>query len=161
MYVHNNNIDSHSHVQYNIFISTWFFIITAWAWGDPHLTTLDGHSYTFNGYGEYVMLRYNDSIQFQGRMRPTPGTQATQFSSFVIGTTSAKVEVTIICIITVIQLTGSFTFTLSYVKPQTTYCVVLMFVCTVSVSRYTLCDTLKPTPTIAIASLVLSDMTYS
>jgi hypothetical protein len=23
-------------------------------WGDPHLTTLDGHTYLFNGYGEYV-----------------------------------------------------------------------------------------------------------
>ena len=71
------------------------FISVAWAWGDPHLTTLDGHDYTFNGYGEFVMLRYGENVEFQARMRPTPGTQATQFSSFAIGTTGggSRVEV--------------------------------------------------------------------
>ena len=57
----------------------------AWAWGDPHITTLDGHSYTFNGYGEFVMLRYGTSVEFQARMRPTPNTSATQFSAFSFG----------------------------------------------------------------------------
>ena len=56
--------------------------------------TLDGHSYTFNGYGEYVMLRYDDSVGFQARMRPTNGTRATQFSAFSFGYfTDSRVEV--------------------------------------------------------------------
>jgi len=27
--------------------------------GDPHLITLDGNTYTFNGWGEYVLTRGN------------------------------------------------------------------------------------------------------
>ena len=29
---------------------------TAWQGGDPHITTLDGLKYTFNGLGEYTMI---------------------------------------------------------------------------------------------------------
>ncbi|CAF5015570.1 unnamed protein product, partial [Rotaria sp. Silwood1] len=29
-------------------------------WGDPHFGTLDGTSYTFNGYGEYIYLAINN-----------------------------------------------------------------------------------------------------
>ena len=34
------------------------FIIpySAWQGGDPHITTLDGLKYTFNGLGEYTMI---------------------------------------------------------------------------------------------------------
>ena len=62
--------------------------------GDPHMTTLDGLSYTFNGYGEYVLLRYSKgdgtTVEVQGRMSPTPSTSATQFSSFAIGSTAGS-----------------------------------------------------------------------
>ena len=31
-------------------------------WGDPHFTTLDGTSYMFNGYGEYIYLAISDNL---------------------------------------------------------------------------------------------------
>ena len=41
-------------------------------WGDPHFLTFDGASYTFNGYGEYILLQLNNGadLEFQGRMIP-------------------------------------------------------------------------------------------
>ncbi|XP_030845464.1 mucin-like protein [Strongylocentrotus purpuratus] len=36
----------------------------AWFWGDPHINTLDGRMYTFNGLGEYTMLEYNNNDTF-------------------------------------------------------------------------------------------------
>jgi len=30
---------------------------TAPSWGDPHLETLDGKDYTFNGRGEFTLLK--------------------------------------------------------------------------------------------------------
>ena len=32
-------------------------MISAWMRGDPHFTTMDGLTYTFNGRGEFVLLR--------------------------------------------------------------------------------------------------------
>ena len=65
---------------------------TAWAWGDPHITTLDGRTYTFNGWGEYVLLEHltNSTIGFtlQGRTSPVNesiSNSATQFSAFAFG----------------------------------------------------------------------------
>ena len=66
------------------------FQITAWGFGDPHITTLDGRAYTFNGWGEYILLQFippNNGTAFslQGRMVPLNGTSATQFSAFALG----------------------------------------------------------------------------
>ncbi|KAK3578360.1 hypothetical protein CHS0354_039073 [Potamilus streckersoni] len=39
-------------------------------WGDPHIQTLDGRTYTFNGYGEYTLLNLdsdNTSFIIQAR----------------------------------------------------------------------------------------------
>lgn len=59
--------------------------------GDPHITTLDGLDYTFNGYGEYIMLTVNKgTVQFDLQARTDlvsteNGTivNATIFSAFV------------------------------------------------------------------------------
>lgn len=46
----------------------WCFDIPALTVGDPHLTTLDGYTYTFNGIGEFVYLKTNDD-SFQSQIR--------------------------------------------------------------------------------------------
>ena len=40
--------------------------ILASGWGDPHVRTLDGAEYTFNGLGEFVLARtkYVDKLFF-------------------------------------------------------------------------------------------------
>ena len=38
---------------------------------DPHMITLDGFEYTFNGYGEYHVLQIPPiDFELQGRMQP-------------------------------------------------------------------------------------------
>lgn len=40
-----------------------------WWFGDPHIVTLDGHKYTFNGKGDYIVLDTSDnSFTLHGRM---------------------------------------------------------------------------------------------
>ncbi|KAI8498003.1 hypothetical protein Bbelb_239470, partial [Branchiostoma belcheri] len=69
--------------------------------GDPHLTTLDGLSYSFNGYGEYLMANTTDSAPrgflMQGRTAladveegKTP--LATVFSAIAVQQGSASVQ---------------------------------------------------------------------
>ncbi|XP_022101062.1 uncharacterized protein LOC110984828 [Acanthaster planci] len=77
---------------------------TGWMMGDPHITTLDGVGYTFNGLGEYTQFLLPDSngealFEIQGRtMRAWNNktgelSQATQFIGFVgQANDSAKVQ---------------------------------------------------------------------
>ena len=57
--------------------------------GDPHIITLDGHKYTFNGNGEFVLIQTpDDKFTLQGRMVPAEDTNgssvlATVFSAIV------------------------------------------------------------------------------
>ena len=54
--------------------------------GDPHVATLDGRDYTFNGLGEYMIFKSADeSFLFQGRTQLVNGSTATVFSAFVAG----------------------------------------------------------------------------
>ena len=70
------------------------FLPVAWGWGDPHITTLDGRRYTFNGWGEYVMLRANiGDFEFQGRTQLAANSNATIFSAFVIREGNDTVQV--------------------------------------------------------------------
>ncbi|XP_059507113.1 uncharacterized protein LOC125457750 isoform X2 [Stegostoma tigrinum] len=56
--------------------------------GDPHFTTLDGLSYTFNGLGDFVLLNVesNDDTIFKlhGRTVQTGTAQATNFMAFAV-----------------------------------------------------------------------------
>ena len=38
-----------------------FFSVSGWMLGDPHITTLDGYAYTFNGLGEYTLVTIPDT----------------------------------------------------------------------------------------------------
>ncbi|XP_060028196.1 mucin-4 isoform X2 [Erinaceus europaeus] len=56
-----------------------------WMFGDPHITTLDGHSFTFNGLGDFLLVGAqggNSSFQLQGRTAQTSSAQATNFIAF-------------------------------------------------------------------------------
>ena len=45
--------------------------------GDPHLVTLDGHKYTFNGHGEFTLIQSLDkSLTIQVRMTEPPTNNA-------------------------------------------------------------------------------------
>lgn len=42
---------------------------SACVYGDPHIVSLDGHKYTFNGKGEFTLIEtYDNSFAVQGRM---------------------------------------------------------------------------------------------
>ena len=87
---------------YVLDIKCCIFFITAWGWGDPHITTLDDEVYTFNGLGEYTLLQLtpasdNDDFTLQGRTELVVNSTATQFSAFAFGSPSADmVEVSIL-----------------------------------------------------------------
>eukprot|EP00731_Ephydatia_muelleri_P017659 Em0010g757a len=55
--------------------------------GDPHFTTLDGKTYTFNGWGEYKVFQQqlDSTFLFQARTAPIVNTSATQFVGFAFG----------------------------------------------------------------------------
>ncbi|XP_041323615.1 mucin-4 isoform X1 [Pyrgilauda ruficollis] len=70
----------------------------AGAFGDPHITTLDGLTYTFNGLGDFVLLLASDaqtSFVLHGRTAQTGMAQATNFVAFAaqyISNTTTTVE---------------------------------------------------------------------
>ena len=55
--------------------------------GDPHIVTLDGATYTFNGRGEYTLVEVlSTGFALQARTEPVSETSnATQFSAFAMG----------------------------------------------------------------------------
>ena len=54
-----SSIDTQSYIVY----------FTAWVGGDPHFVTLDNTGYTFNGFGEYSLIRA-PSLNVQARLGP-------------------------------------------------------------------------------------------
>ena len=65
-----------------------FTTTTGWFYGDPHIRTLDGFQYTFNGLGEYTLIETtHGNFTLQGRTakaRDDSGKEmdATIFSAF-------------------------------------------------------------------------------
>ncbi|CAF4072148.1 unnamed protein product [Rotaria sordida] len=58
--------------------------------GDPHFTTLDGIDYTFNGYGEYVLLRTHNlptsaSLEIQIRTKPVQSDSENDEATVIVG----------------------------------------------------------------------------
>ena len=72
------------------------FSFTAWTGGDPHIRTLDGHTYTFNGIGDYLLLGVKNGTDaiIQCRMSKAKinpnstitASRATVFSGFALKT---------------------------------------------------------------------------
>ena len=66
----------------------YLFNTIATGFGDPHMVTLDGTSFTFNGYGEYFILKVRGvNFTLQGRMEPLidddgTKTDATVYTAF-------------------------------------------------------------------------------
>ncbi|RDD36357.1 Mucin-like protein, partial [Trichoplax sp. H2] len=85
----------------------------SWMWGDPHIQTLDGKSYTFNGVGEYTLLESDNSFfTLQGRTRRPYITNTTQlakgsvFSAFAMSKNdSDTVEVKLNAITNTVTIT--------------------------------------------------------
>ncbi|XP_009321873.1 PREDICTED: mucin-4 [Pygoscelis adeliae] len=73
----------------------------AGAFGDPHIDTLDGLTYTFNGLGDFVLLLASDartSFVLHGRTARTGTAQATNFVAFAaqyISATTTTVQWTL------------------------------------------------------------------
>ncbi|KAB0395230.1 hypothetical protein E2I00_003884 [Balaenoptera physalus] len=67
----------------------------AWMFGDPHITTLDGTNYTFNGLGDFLLVRTRDrnsSFLLQGRTAQTGSAQATNFIAFAAEYNSSSLD---------------------------------------------------------------------
>ena len=63
----------------------------AFARGDPHLVTLDGLRYTFNGRGEYTLIQTTDNVfTLQGRMTTASGVNETTVDATVFSAIAAK-----------------------------------------------------------------------
>ena len=59
-------------------------ILPAWLIGDPHFITFDSLRYTFNGHGEFILIRTpQDKFTLQGRMVPISNSKASVFSAIV------------------------------------------------------------------------------
>lgn len=69
-------------------------LFLAFLYGDPHIFTFDGTAYTFNGWGEYIIMNMHsrktgDLLQtVQGRTAPTD-TNAGSFSGATVYTAFA------------------------------------------------------------------------
>ena len=62
-------------------------VVVGWLFGDPHIQTMDGKTYTFNGHGEYILMKTsNESFVLQGRteLAGEGNSTATVFTAFAM-----------------------------------------------------------------------------
>ena len=60
-------------------------------YGDPHIVTLDGHKYTFNGKGEFTLIETpDDSFTLQARMVEVSDASGTSTSATVFSAIAVK-----------------------------------------------------------------------
>ena len=88
------HISPHTIIQIRYFII--FLLTSGWLIGDPHMLTIDGHQYTFNGRGEFTMVNtLNNSFTIQGRMVPIVTDQGeskgTVLSSIAVKSTNSDI----------------------------------------------------------------------
>ncbi|XP_038064096.1 uncharacterized protein LOC119734628 isoform X4 [Patiria miniata] len=97
----------HLYIEWRPLMTCWAYVPPAWVWfwGDPHIVTLDGLEYTFNGLGEYTLALIEDDdgqrvFELQGRTRQAVDTetgqlsQATVYSGFAaLYTGEARIEI--------------------------------------------------------------------
>ena len=93
--------------QANFTFSLGFYFFNSYSvaisFGDPHIVTLDGMEYTFNGYGEYDILQVaGPEFKLQGRMEPLidehgKATRATVYRAFALKENSSDILQVMIC----------------------------------------------------------------
>ena len=67
------------------------FYCTACVYGDPHIVTLDGFKYTFNGLGEFVLIETSgDRFSLQGRMVQAVDDEGVPISATVFSAIAGK-----------------------------------------------------------------------
>ena len=87
-------IYSHTYFRDSKSLISYFISYPAWTWGDPHIKTMDGKEYTFNGLGEYLLARtISGDFRLQGRTAQFPGSSATQWSAFCVANSQSSVQV--------------------------------------------------------------------
>ena len=68
-----------------------FYSLLATGFGDPHMVTLDGTPFTFNGHGEYSILQVRGvNFTLQGRMEPLVNDDGSQTDATVYTAFAAK-----------------------------------------------------------------------
>lgn len=95
----------------------WIVLLSGWFFGDPHIATLDGFKYSFNGLGDYVMLTTPDKshILHGKTVRPPYKdtnrlSNATVFSGFAMRN---KMNTTVQVCLTMVSIAGWLRFAIS------------------------------------------------
>ncbi|XP_048727704.2 mucin-4-like isoform X2 [Ostrea edulis] len=89
----------HCDWYYEVRPRTWCYRVSifwiSWLFGDPHINTLDGNQYTFNGYDEYVLLRIDTEakqFELQARTDLAEGANGTVINATIFSAFAARDE---------------------------------------------------------------------